>query len=231
MNCTDHNPALTYKTTAPLHPPSPIWSAFWPARAPESPEHAAKCSLAGHPLHERAGEKSLGRGRASKRRGASCGDIATMPAGDAFSAGSAAQRPPPALAAPVCPRWRSVRGRPSPPWPRGRAWRRAGAAAASAGAAMAARGRFHRRQRRDTAAAGPGSPGVPSLEVCPRAPQRALAAGAGMGAHRRRRSERPPSSPRRLGTKDTAPKIPKFAQTTIWIGERSKKTCNRHAKT
>ena len=112
--------------------------------------------------------------------------------------GSAAKRPPPALAAPVCPRWRSVRGRPSPPWPRGRAWGRAGAAAASAGAAMAARGRFHRQQRRETAAAGPGSPAVPSLEVCPRAPQRALAAGAGMGARRRRRSERPPSSPRRL---------------------------------
>ena len=45
--------------------------------------------------------------------------------------GSAAKRPPPALAAPVRPRWRSVRGRPSPPWPRGRAWRRAGAAMAA----------------------------------------------------------------------------------------------------
>ncbi|MGB1593057.1 MAG: hypothetical protein ACPIOQ_09920, partial [Promethearchaeia archaeon] len=80
---------------------------------------------------------------------------------------------------------------------------------------MAARGRFDRRQRRETAAAGPGSPGVPSLEVCPRAPQPALAVGAGMGARRRRRSERPPSSPRRLCTKRTAPKIPKFAQTAI----------------
>ena len=36
-----------------------------------------------------------------------------------------------------------------------------------------------------------------------------------MGARRRRRSERPPSSPRRLCTKRTAPKIPKFAQTAI----------------
>ena len=50
--------------------------------------------------------------------------------------------------------------------------------------------RLLRRQRRATAAAGPGSPGVPSLEVCPRAPQPALAAGAGMEARRRRRSER-----------------------------------------
>ena len=154
------------------------------------------------------------RGREWGRSGAAAAGARHAHLG-AFAGSSAAKRPPPATAAPVCPRWMSVRGRPSPPWPCGRAWGRAGAAAASAGAAMAARGRFHRQQRRETAAAGPGSPAVPSLEVCPRAPQRALAAGAGMGAHRRRRSERPPSSPRRLGTKDTAPKIPKFAQTAI----------------
>jgi len=50
--------------------------------------------------------------------------------------------------------------------------------------------RLRRRQRRETAAAGHGSPGVPSQEVCPRAPQPALAVWAGMGAGRRRRSER-----------------------------------------
>ena len=91
------------------------------------------------------------------------------------------------------------------PWPRGQAWGRAGAAAAG-GAAMAARGRFHRRQRRETAAAGPGNPGEPSLEVCPRAPQPALAAGAGMGARRRRRSERPPCSPLPFPRKERMPK-------------------------
>ena len=50
----------------------------------------------------------------------------------AFTGSSAAKRPPLAAEAPVCPRRRSARGRPSAPWPRGREWGRAGAAAASA---------------------------------------------------------------------------------------------------
>ena len=73
-----------------------------------------------------------GAGGHQNARGASGGDIATMPAGDAFAASIAAKRSPPALAAPGCPRWRSSRGCPIPPWPRVRTWLRAGAAAAGA---------------------------------------------------------------------------------------------------
>ena len=115
------NLALPWPRAPPRQRPGPGPTGGSPpcasssARAPESPKHPAKCSLAGQPLHERAGASSLGRGRAKKRREASCADIATMPAGDVFSSDSAAQRPLPALAAAGPPRRRPIRGGPRLP--------------------------------------------------------------------------------------------------------------------